>query len=272
MADLILLDTTIRDGELSPDFKPKASERLEIAEALDGANVDVIELASTADNAQRRSDSSKIARGLKNATACCIAQLSAQDIDIAKEVLVGARNPRIHLYLDAKRVHAIEKSESEKRAIIDLVSATIKSACKVFPEVQFSPQDATRADRSSLFVLAAAAIDAGAQTINISDTTGTATPGQIKELFTALSESVPESNDIVLSLHAHNHLKRSTQNALAAISHGVRQIEGTINGVGPAGGNTDLIDVVQQLDNNKKAAIYVKLRRLQELANAPRFS
>jgi len=51
----------------------------------------------------------------------------------------------------------------------------------------------------------------------------------------------------VVSLHGHNHLGRATENALAAIAIGVRQLEGTINGVGPAGGNTNLVDVAQTL-------------------------
>ena len=48
MRDIELLDTTIRDGELSPLFSPTAEERLEIAKSLESAGVDVIELASTA--------------------------------------------------------------------------------------------------------------------------------------------------------------------------------------------------------------------------------
>ena len=142
------------------------------------------------------------------------------------------------------------------------------------PEVEFSPQDATRTDIASLAALASVALSAGAQVINISDTTGTSTPEQIESLIQGLCETVPELSNAVLSLHGHNHLGRATDNAISAISHGVRQIEGTINGVGPAGGNTDLLEVALML-KNKASQLGVEINadtnRLQILSNASFF-
>jgi len=78
----------------------------------------------------------------------------------------------------------------------------------------------------------------------------------------------------VVSLHGHNHLGRATENALAAIAIGVRQLEGTINGVGPAGGNTNLVDVAQMLipmTSRIGVQFDANVNRLLSLSNAPYF-
>jgi 2-isopropylmalate synthase len=253
MARLELLDTTIRDGELSPAFNPSFEQRIQIAQALDRAGIDIVELASTADDGQSRSESRQIAARLKTARACCISQVSAEHIEIARGVLDGAEQPRIHLYLDAGRVHGMAKSDADRIDAVDTVSQAITMARNYIPEVQFSPQDATRCEQDSLFALIAAAIAAGAQVINISDTTGTATPALIANLLNRVREAVPEIEQTTLSLHAHNHLRRATDNVFSAIDFGVRQIEGTINGVGPAGGNTNLNEVVYRIGTDPRA-------------------
>jgi 2-isopropylmalate synthase len=272
MAELELLDTTIRDGELSPAFNPDPGQRMQIARALDAAGVDIIEIASSADSEQRLGESKRIARSLEHARACCISEIGDRHIEIARAVLDGAREPRIHLYLDARRVHRLAAGGGEKKDILDQVSAAIRNARNHFPEVQFSPQDATRADRASLFELAGAAIEAGAQVINISDTTGSATPALIEQLFSGLSNAVEESAETRLSLHAHNHEGRAVDNLCTAIGHGASQVEGTINGVGPAGGNTDLIEVVDRLGETACARLRADCNKLRLLAKLPVFS
>jgi 2-isopropylmalate synthase len=164
----------------------------------------------------------------------------------------------------------MKDNESDRQSTLAMVQSTIKAARNYFAEVEFSPQDATRTDSASLAQLTATAVSAGAQIINISDTTGTATADEIKNLIAVLFEAVPDLSSTLLSLHGHNHFKRATNNALTAISHGVRQIEGTINGVGPAGGNTDLIDVVEQLSRpgkNRDAVFAADSHLLQALGN-----
>lgn len=69
MSRIRFLDTTLRDGELAPGFKPSAGERAEIANALEAAGIDVIELESTADDDESFAISKRIARELERAAA-----------------------------------------------------------------------------------------------------------------------------------------------------------------------------------------------------------
>ncbi|MGD8350633.1 MAG: hypothetical protein PVI79_15405, partial [Gammaproteobacteria bacterium] len=114
------------------------------------------------------------------------------------------------------------------------------------------------------------ALDAGATIINISDTTGTATPREIGDLFDSLSASLADYDPPCWSLHGHNHRGRAAQNALAALQRGVLQIEGTINGVGPAGGNANLIEVAETIKADEMLGdrlAHIDLRRLRKIGS-----
>ena len=243
------LDTTLRDGELSPSFNPSPEQRANIAKLLESAGVPVIELASTEDDAESLAQSRQIALDMNSSTVCCISQLHPDHLQTARTFLEKIEKGRIHLYLDSKRMRQIETFPKKAGEILDQMSELIYTAKTEFPEVEFSPQDATRFELDTLTEVVESALVAGANIINISDTVGTATTEHIRNLFQALNANVPNLDSKILSLHAHNHEGRAVENALAAIECGVTQIEGTINGVGPAGGNTDLLDIVAKLED-----------------------
>lgn len=264
------LDTTLRDGELSPDFSPSAAERLRIARALEDAGVDVIELASTADDEERFADSKRIAGRLQRSTVCCIAPIGDSDLEKARAFLDGLPRPRIHLYLDARSIRALEADADLREQTFASMAAIIGRARRELAEVEFSPQDATRTDSRTLAKVLRVALDAGATVVNISDTTGTATPREIASLFDSLSASLEDSGEANWSLHGHNHRGRAADNALAALQRGAVQIEGTINGVGPAGGNTNLIDVAAMIKADERlqgGLEHIDLRRLRKIGS-----
>ena len=69
----------------------------------------------------------------------------------------------------------------------------------------------------------------------------------MSDLFDFVRDSFSREGDAVLAIHAHNHHGNAVINVLTAIDHGVRQVEGTIGGIGPSGGNTDLLEVLTRL-------------------------
>lgn len=274
MTRLRIFDTTLRDGELSPTFRPTADERLAIATALDAAGVDVIELASTADPDARLAESRAIAERIEQARVCCLAPMTENDLHRADEYFGDIAKARLHLYLDARRIRALEADAGLEQETFAMLEALLGAAGERFSEVEFSPQDATRTDRRVLAKIVAAGIRAGAGIVSISDTTGTATPLQIEEIFSILKDEVADLDRIELSLHAHDHRGRAVENALAAIGAGVVQIEGTIGGVGPAGGNTDLLELLRAAARDEALAVrgaHIDLRKLDALGSQPLF-
>lgn len=117
--------------------------------------------------------------------------------------------------------------------------------------VEFSPMDATRTDRDYLCDVVEGAISSGAGTINIQDTVGYATPDEFGELITHLFEKVRNIHQAIISCHCHNDLGLAVANSLAAIKHGARQVEYTINGIGERAGNAAMEEIVMALKTRK---------------------
>ncbi|MDJ0955919.1 MAG: hypothetical protein QNI91_03620 [Arenicellales bacterium] len=267
--ELKLFDTTLRDGQLSPDVHFGSDERIEIACALERAGLDVIEVAFPGMHPEDISSTRLLVERIHSATLCCLARMNTADIDTAADVLSRCSNPRLHVYLDAKTIRALDLNKAGGDQTLRMVEKMVAHARNLAAEVEFSPQDTTRLELELLVAVTRAALAGGARIINLSDTTGTCSPEEIRTLFQRLFERIPELDQAVVSLHAHDHLGNSIDNALSAIQAGGRQIEGTINGIGPAGGNTDIVKVVQRLETEVDPLdVYVKAdyQGLQELS------
>ena len=92
-----------------------------------------------------------------------------------------------------------------------------------------------------------AAIAAGANTVNIPDTVGYATPAHYGQVIRTLRERVPNIDKATISVHCHNDLGLAVANSLAGVENGAGQIECTINGIGERAGNCSLEEVVMAL-------------------------
>src|SRR5512144_1842062 len=96
---IVIFDTTLRDGEQSPGASMNMAEKMEIAQSLIDLGVDVIEagfpIASQGDFEAVR----EVSRNLRGAVICGLARCRDADIDRAWEALQYAEQPRIHVFL-----------------------------------------------------------------------------------------------------------------------------------------------------------------------------
>jgi len=244
-----IFDTTLRDGEQSPGATLTGPEKLEIARALESMGVDIIEagfpISSDGDFESVRA----IALELKKAIVCGLARCTPKDIDRAGEALRGGLRTRIHVFCATSKIHREHKLRKGKEEILRLSVDSIKHAKSFTPDVEFSPEDASRTELEFLEEIVAAAIEAGATTINLPDTVGYAIPKTYGEMFAHLIAKLPQIRDkgVVLSSHCHNDLGLAVANSLAAVEGGARQIECTINGIGERAGNAALEEIVMAL-------------------------
>jgi 2-isopropylmalate synthase len=123
----------------------------------------------------------------------------------------------------------------------------VKYAKNLCGDVEFSLEDATRTDLDYMCRVVEAAIKAGATTINLPDTVGYATPGDIEIMFKTVINRVPNIDRAILSAHCHNDLGLGLANSLAAIKAGARQVEGTICGIGERAGNTAIEELAMAM-------------------------
>lgn len=242
--NLIIFDTTLRDGEQSPGASMNLTEKLEIAHALRELGVDVIEagfpIASPGDFEAVRA----IAEQVDGPTICGLARCNQADVERAWEALKPAQKPRIHVFLATSAIHREFKLRMAKEEIVRRAVDGVKRAKAFVEDVEFSPEDAARTELDFLAEVVEAAIEAGATTVNIPDTVGFAVPEQYAAAIRHLKQNVRGIDKAVISVHCHNDLGLAVANSLAALKEGARQVECTINGLGERAGNCALEEVV----------------------------
>src|SRR5438876_6834537 len=241
---LIIFDTTLRDGEQSPGASMNLAEKLEVARALADLGVDVIEagfpIASPGDFEAVQA----IARQLHGPIICGLARCNPADIDRAWEALREAPKPRIHVFLATSAIHREFKLKMAKDEIVRRAVEGVERARGYCDDIEFSPEDAARTELDFLAEVVERVVEAGATTINIPDTVGYAVPSQYAAAIRHLKQHVRGIDKIVLSVHCHNDLGLAVANSLAAVMEGARQVECTINGIGERAGNCALEEIV----------------------------
>jgi 2-isopropylmalate synthase len=244
---VIVFDTTLRDGEQSAGVLFTDRDKLDIAERLAAMRVDVIEAGFPAASSAELRAVRAVAHAVRTASVCALARCVPGDVDAAAEALAGAARPRIHLFVNSSDVQLEHQLRRTRDEVLQLATAMVARARSAVGDVEFSPMDATRAERGFLAQLVRAALLAGARTINVPDTVGYALPHQVEDLFGYLRRSVPEIEGSVLSFHGQNDLGMASANALAAVRAGARQVELCVNGIGERAGNTSFEEVVMAI-------------------------
>ncbi|NNL68184.1 MAG: 2-isopropylmalate synthase [Myxococcales bacterium] len=244
---VVVFDTTLRDGEQSAGVSFSAGDKVAIARALADLRVDVIEAGFPGASVAELEAVKAVARAVPDATVCGLARAVASDVEAACEALHEAARPRVHVFVNASDMQLAHQLGKGRDEVVRIAVENVRRAKSLTADVEFSPMDATRADRDFLAELVAAAIEAGATTVNVPDTVGCARPDQVAALFRHLRAQVPGIDGVVLSFHGQDDLGLATANALAAVGGGARQVEVAVNGIGERAGNTSFEEVVMAL-------------------------
>jgi 2-isopropylmalate synthase len=248
-----IFDTTLRDGEQSPGISLNATEKLEIAHQLARLNVDIIEagfpIASPGDFEAVQA----IAREVPGPIIAGLARANPADVDRAWEAVRDSERPRIHTFVSTSDIHIEHQLQSTREDVKGLARASVAQAKELCDDVEFSPMDATRADRQFTAEVVQIAIDEGATTINIPDTVGYAMPHEYAAFLTDLYTLVPDLRNVVLSVHCHDDLGLAVANSFAGVQAGARQVECAINGIGERAGNASLEEIVMLLKVRSEA-------------------
>jgi 2-isopropylmalate synthase len=244
---IIIFDTTLRDGEQAPGASLNPAEKLEIAKALCDLGVDVIEAGFPISSQGDFLAIKTIAKSVKGPVICGLARAIEKDIDAARNALKPALRSRIHVFLATSKIHMRYKLKKAEDEILRLAVQSVKYARKYCPDIEFSPEDASRSEKEFLFKVIEAVIDAGATTVNIPDTVGYTEPEEYGVLIRAIKDNVPNINRAVISVHCHNDLGLAVANSLSAVKNGARQVECTINGIGERAGNASMEEIVMAI-------------------------
>ena len=241
---LIIFDTTLRDGEQSPGASMTRDEKLRIARQLERMRVDVIEAGFAAASNGDFEAVKAVAEAIKDSTVCSLARANEADIRRAGEAVRPAASSRIHTFIATSPIHMEKKLRMSPDEVVSQAVKAIGWARQYTDQVEFSAEDAGRSEIDFLCRIFEEVIKAGATTINVPDTVGYNVPEQFAATIRSLIERVPNSDKVVWSVHCHNDLGLAVANSLAAVRAGARQVECTINGLGERAGNASLEEIV----------------------------
>ena len=264
-----IFDTTLRDGEQVPGCQLSTDEKIVVAKALEGLGVDIIEagfpISSPGDFLSVIEISKAVTTGV-----CALTRAKKDDIDVAAEALKYARRGRIHTGLGASDIHIKHKFNSTREKVLEQGVWAVKYAKSKGVEVEFFAEDSGRADLEFLAKMVEAVIAAGADVVNIPDTTGYCLPHMYGKRIKYLFDHVSNIDKATISVHCHNDLGLATANTIAGLMNGAGQAEVTINGIGERAGNTSLEEVTMIIRKHKDLdKIYEISHLVSELMRMP---
>jgi 2-isopropylmalate synthase len=245
MDQVLIFDTTLRDGEQSPGISLDVVEKLEIAEQLARLGVDVIEAGFPIASDGDFESVEAIAKAVRGPIITGLSRTGFKDIDRAWEAVRHAARPRIHIFIATSAIHMEKKLRMTPEQVKAETVASIARAKGYTADIEFSPEDGSRSDVDFMCEVLQLAVDNGATTLNIPDTVGFGVPEEYAKLIRHVIDTV--RGDYVVSTHCHDDLGLAVANSLAGVGAGARQVECAVNGLGERAGNAALEEVVMAI-------------------------
>ncbi|WP_343184222.1 2-isopropylmalate synthase (plasmid) [Buchnera aphidicola (Ceratovacuna keduensis)] len=277
--NIIIFDTTLRDGEQSLPYSLNSYKKLKIAILLEKLGVDIIEAGFPISSPEDFKSVELISKTIKKSKVCSLARCIKNDIDISANAMrfYKYNSFRIHLFIGTSDLHIKYKLKKDFKDILEMSIKSVIRAKKYTDDIEFSCEDAGRTNIDNLCFIIENVIKNGATTINIPDTVGYTMPLEFSKIIKKILNRVPNIDKAKLSVHFHNDLGMASGNAITSIQYGARQIEGTISGIGERSGNTALEEVIMAINTrndilNFKTNINIKKiydtsKKISEICN-----
>ena len=248
---IIILDTTLRDGEQAPLCSMNSGEKLEVARKLEKLGVDVIEAGFPASSPGDLESVRGIAAVIKDCTVAGFCRSLEKDIDAAWEALKKAAHPRLYVFIATSPIHMKWKLKMTKEEVLKRAISAVRYAKKYCNDVEFAAEDAFRSDPDFVCAIFGEVIKAGALTVCFPDTVGYALPDEFGKRVSYIRKNTPGMEKARLSVHCHNDLGLAAANSISGIAAGADQVECTINGIGERAGNASLEEIVMSMQVRK---------------------
>lgn len=237
--EVVVNDTTLRDGEQSAGVAFTADEKLAIATQLSEAGVAELEIGIPAMGEEERAVMRAITDLKLNARTMAWCRLFDTDLQAVRHIPVDMVD--LSIPVSDQQIH--HKLNKDRAWVRHQVERLIQDARAMGFEVCLGCEDASRADDAFLWELADIAQSAGARRLRFADTVGILEPWAVRRRFSLLRAST----DLELEMHAHDDFGLATANTLAAVLGGATHINTTVNGLGERAGNAALEECVLAL-------------------------
>src|SRR5882672_9341758 len=125
---VLIFDTTLRDGEQAPGCSMTKPEKLRVARALADLGVDIIEAGFPAASRGDWEAVNAIAREVQSVAVCALARCKQEDIELAAAALGGAPRARLHVFLATSAIHLQYKLNMAQEQILRTADEGIRRA------------------------------------------------------------------------------------------------------------------------------------------------
>jgi 2-isopropylmalate synthase len=251
MRQVLLYDTTLRDGMQGQGMSLSAQEKVRVVRKLDELGIHFIEAGFPGSNPKELELFEMLAElDLANAEVCAFGMTRRRDTEAAEDealrLLATGFAPVVTLVGKTWGLH-LEKvtkvSREENLAMIrDSVAYLVGAGKRVIYDAEHF-FDGYRDDPGYALECLRAAAEAGAENVTICDTNGSSLPAEVAEATKAMVEAL----DVPVGIHTHNDLDCAVANSLAAVAQGASLVQGTMNGIGERTGNANLTSILPSL-------------------------
>lgn len=247
---LYLYDTTLRDGQQTQGVQFSTSDKLRITAELDALGVDYIEGGWPGANPTDSAFFDQVDHTKARMTAFGMtkrAGRSAENDDVLAAVL-NAGTPCVCLVGKSHDFHVSEALGITLDENVENIRASIAHCIAQGREALFDAEhffDGYKANPDYALECLRAAQDAGARWIVLCDTNGGTLPSEVHQIVTEVIAAGIAGDH--LGIHTHNDTETAVACSLAAVDAGVRQIQGTLNGLGERCGNANLLSIIPTL-------------------------
>jgi 2-isopropylmalate synthase len=247
---LYLFDTTLRDGQQTPGIDFSVEDKIAVAAMLDAFGIDYVEGGYPGANptdttffSEKRTRRSKfVAFGMTKRVG-----VSASN-DPGLAVLLQASSDAVCFVAKSWDYHVRVALGCTNEENIDAIRASVEAARDAGKEPMVDCEhffDGFKANPDYALACARAAHDAGARWVVLCDTNGGTQPSEVRTIVgKVIAAGIPGDR---LGIHAHDDTGQAVANSLAAVEAGVRQVQGTLNGIGERCGNANLVTLIPTL-------------------------
>jgi 2-isopropylmalate synthase len=284
-----IYDTTLRDGTQAENFNLSVDDKIRITHALDKLGIDFVEGGWPGSNPVSVEYFQKI-RGvhLKHTKIAAFGSTrhfrNRPEKDPNLLALLDARTPAITIFGKSWDIHVRDALHIE---LADNLLIIEDSLAFLRPKVEHLIYDAEhffdgfKDNPDYALATLARAVDGGAETIVLCDTNGGTLPHELPPIIERVKLFLDgHGKKVKIGIHPHNDSETAVANSLLAVSCGVDQVQGTINGFGERCGNANLTSIIPALVFKMGLAcevrkhidrLYSTSRLVNELANLPHY-
>ena len=252
--NVLIFDTTLRDGEQSAGIGLTLDEKMEIARQLERLGVDIIEAGFAASSPGDFDAVSAIAREVRTPTIASLARCVPGDIDAAWDAIEGAERPRIHTFISSSDSHLMDLLRKNPEEVLDQAVSSVERASETSVTTSSSRRWTPPAPTSSTCTGCSRPASMPAQPRSTSPIRSgmpchPSSPSASASSRRTFRTSTRPSSASTATTTSGN----AAPNSIAAVIEGARQVEGCINGLGERAGNASLEEVIMTIETRGDA-------------------